>query len=86
VDLEICRPPDRYSIRGLRKPSKLVYNLIFSMPLGTSPKKLEKAVRMSEQEGEPGTRKHPQDDARTAKGFNSRSRCERIARDLSSRT
>src|SRR5882724_3230123 len=45
LDLEDHRRQDGRSIRGTRKPAKLVHNIIFSMPPGTSPDKLVKAVR-----------------------------------------
>ena len=45
LDLEAHRRQDRHSIRGRRKPPKLVHNIIFSMPPGTSSKKVLTAVR-----------------------------------------
>jgi hypothetical protein len=45
LDLEAHRIQDARSIRGRRRPSKLVHNIIFSMPPGTPADKLLKAVR-----------------------------------------
>jgi Relaxase/Mobilisation nuclease domain len=45
LDLWAHRRQDARSIRGTRRPAKLVHNVIFSMPPGTSPDKLLKAVR-----------------------------------------
>ncbi|MGH6826752.1 relaxase/mobilization nuclease domain-containing protein [Methyloceanibacter sp.] len=45
LDLEDHRRQDKHSIRRRPKPFKLVHNLIFSMPPGTSSDKLVKAVR-----------------------------------------
>jgi relaxase-like protein len=45
LDLDIHGQPNARSIRGRPKPSKLVHNIIFSMPAGTPPDKLLKAVR-----------------------------------------
>jgi Relaxase/Mobilisation nuclease domain len=45
LDLEAHRRQDYHSIRGRRKPPKLVHNIIFSMPPGTSSKKVLTAVR-----------------------------------------
>src|SRR5437016_7448572 len=44
LDLEAPRYPARAIAAG-RKPPKLVHNLVFSMPRGTPPEKLLKAVR-----------------------------------------
>jgi hypothetical protein len=44
LDIEALKHQSERSIRG-RKPVKLVHNLIFSMPPGTSPEKVLKAVR-----------------------------------------
>jgi hypothetical protein len=46
LDLETHRLQNARSVRDRRKPFKLVHNLIFSMPPGTPPEKLVKAVRM----------------------------------------
>jgi len=45
LDLRAHRIQDARSIRGTRRPAKLVHNLIFSMPPGTPPAKVLKAVR-----------------------------------------
>ena len=45
LDLEARTRSTQQSVRGARKPSKLVHNLIFSMPPGTPPDLLLKAVR-----------------------------------------
>jgi hypothetical protein len=45
LDLWAHRRQDAHSIRGTRRPAKLVYNVIFSMPPGTPAGKLLKAVR-----------------------------------------
>src|SRR5437762_268690 len=45
LDLEDHRHQDEHSIRRRSKPFKLVHNLVFSMPPGTAPDKLVKAVR-----------------------------------------
>jgi hypothetical protein len=45
LDLLAHRRQDERSIRGKRRASKLVHNLIFSMPPGTSPQKVLAAVR-----------------------------------------
>jgi len=45
LDLWAHRRQDARSIRGTRRPAKLVHNIIFSMPPGTPPGKLIKAVR-----------------------------------------
>jgi hypothetical protein len=45
LDLEAHRRQDHHSIRGHRKPPKLVHNIVFSMPPGTPPKKVLTAVR-----------------------------------------
>jgi hypothetical protein len=45
LDLEDHRRQDAHSVRGRPKPFKLVHNVIFSMPPGTPPDKLLKAVR-----------------------------------------
>jgi type IV secretory pathway VirD2 relaxase len=45
LDLAAHRTQDTHSIRGRRRPSKLVHNIIFSMPPGTPADKLLKAVR-----------------------------------------
>src|SRR5690242_17150124 len=44
-DLWAHRRQDARSILGTRRPAKLVHNVIFSMPPGTPPGKLLKAVR-----------------------------------------
>jgi hypothetical protein len=44
LDIEALNRQSERSIRG-RKPTKLVHNIIFSMPPGTSPAKVLKAVR-----------------------------------------
>jgi hypothetical protein len=44
LDLEALSRQSERSIRGTRR-AKLVHNLIFSMPAGTSPEKVLKAVR-----------------------------------------
>lgn len=46
LDLRAHRVQDARSLRGKRRPAKLVHNLIFSMPAGTPPAKVLKAVRM----------------------------------------
>jgi hypothetical protein len=46
LDLEAHRRQDARSIRGNRRASKLVHNLIFSMPPGTPAAKVLGAVRM----------------------------------------
>jgi hypothetical protein len=45
LDLQAHRMQDARSIRGARRPPKLVHNIIFSMPPGTPPAKVRKAVR-----------------------------------------
>jgi hypothetical protein len=45
LDMDVHGQPSARSVRGRRKPSKLVHNIIFSMPPGTPPDKLVKAVR-----------------------------------------
>jgi hypothetical protein len=50
LDLEAHQRQTARSIRFARKPPKLVHNLIFSMPPGTPPDKLFKAVRRLAQE------------------------------------
>jgi hypothetical protein len=45
LDLAAHRTQDARSIRGLRRPSKLVHNIVFSMPPGTPADKVLKAVR-----------------------------------------
>ena len=45
LDLEARQRQTERSIRGIRKPPKLVHNLVFSMPAGTPPKALLRAVR-----------------------------------------
>ena len=51
LDLVAHRRQDARSIRGVRRPAKLVYNLIFSMPPGTPPEKVLGAVqRLAENE------------------------------------
>jgi hypothetical protein len=45
LDLVAHRRQDARSIRGVRRPAKLVHNLIFSMPPGTPPEKVLRAVR-----------------------------------------
>jgi hypothetical protein len=45
LDLMAHRRQDARSIRGVRRPAKLVHNLIFSMPPGTPPEKVLSAVR-----------------------------------------
>jgi hypothetical protein len=45
LDLQAHRRQDARSILGKRRPPKLVHNLIFSMPPGTSPTKVLAAVR-----------------------------------------
>src|SRR5438045_6594681 len=44
LDVEALKRQTERSIRS-RKPTKLVHNIIFSMPAGTSPTKVLKAVR-----------------------------------------
>jgi hypothetical protein len=50
LDLEAHRRQTARSIRFTHRPPKLVHNLIFSMPPGTPPDKLLKAVRRLAQE------------------------------------
>ncbi len=45
LDMDVHGQPNARSVRGRREPSKLVHNIIFSMPPGTPPDKLVKAVR-----------------------------------------
>jgi hypothetical protein len=45
LDLEAHQRQSQRSIRAGRKPPKLVHNVIFSMPPGTSPDKVLRAVR-----------------------------------------
>ena len=45
LDIEALRRQTERSIRGERKPSKLVHNIIFSMPPGTPPQKVLNAVK-----------------------------------------
>ena len=45
LDLEAHQRQNQRSIRGGRKPPKLVHNVIFSMPPGTPPKAVLRAVR-----------------------------------------
>jgi hypothetical protein len=45
LDLEAHQRQNRRSIRASRKPPKLVHNVIFSMPPGTPPDKVLRAVR-----------------------------------------
>jgi hypothetical protein len=45
LDLMAHRRQDAQSVRGIRRPAKLVHNLIFSMPPGTPPEKVLRAVR-----------------------------------------
>jgi MobA/VirD2-like, nuclease domain len=45
LDLDARRAHEARWVRGHRRPFKLVHNIIFSMPPGTSPGKLLKAVR-----------------------------------------
>jgi hypothetical protein len=45
LDLEAHQRQNQRSIRGGRKPPKLVHNVIFSMPEGTPPGKVLRAVR-----------------------------------------
>jgi len=45
LDLEAREHRTERSIRGMRKPPKLVHNLVFSMPAGTPAKALLRAVR-----------------------------------------
>lgn len=45
LDLRAHRMQDARSIRGTRRPAKLVHNIIFSMPPGTPPSKVLAAVR-----------------------------------------
>ncbi len=45
LDLEAHEGPSARSVRGPRKPMKLVHNIIFSMPAGTPPEKVLRAVR-----------------------------------------
>jgi type IV secretory pathway VirD2 relaxase len=45
LDLEARSRHAQRSVRGARKPPKLVHNLIFSMPPGTRPELVLKAVR-----------------------------------------
>jgi hypothetical protein len=45
LDLQAHRMQDGRSIRGTRRPPKLVHNVIFSMPPGTAPAKVLQAVR-----------------------------------------
>jgi hypothetical protein len=45
LDLEAGRAQEARWVRGRHRPFKLVHNIIFSMPPGTSPGKLLKAVR-----------------------------------------
>jgi hypothetical protein len=44
LDLEVHRRQNARAVRAARKPSRLVYNIIFSMPPGTSPEKVFKAA------------------------------------------
>ena len=45
IDLEAYERQTERSVRGSRRPPKLVHNLIFSMPPGTPPKKVMQSVR-----------------------------------------
>jgi hypothetical protein len=45
LDIEALKRQTERSIRGGRKPPKLVHNIIFSMPPGTPPQKVLNAVR-----------------------------------------
>jgi len=45
LDLEVHAGPSARSVRGPRKPVKLVHNIIFSMPARTPPDKVLRAVR-----------------------------------------
>jgi hypothetical protein len=45
LDIEARRRQTEHSIRGVRKPPKLVYNIIFSMPPGTPADKVLLAVK-----------------------------------------
>jgi type IV secretory pathway VirD2 relaxase len=44
LDLEVHRRQNARAVRAARKPSRLVHNIIFSMPPGTSSKKVLKAA------------------------------------------
>lgn len=45
LDIEALKRQTERSIRGVRKPPKLVHNIIFSMPPGTPPQKVLNAVK-----------------------------------------
>ena len=45
IDLDAAVDLTRWAIAKQRKPPKLVHNLVFSMPKGTPPEKLQRAVR-----------------------------------------
>jgi MobA/VirD2-like, nuclease domain len=45
LDIEALKRQTEHSIRGGRKPPKLVHNIIFSMPPGTPPQKVLQAVK-----------------------------------------
>jgi hypothetical protein len=45
LDLEVHRRQNARAVRAARKPSRLVHNIIFSMPPGTSSEKVFKAAR-----------------------------------------
>jgi Relaxase/Mobilisation nuclease domain len=46
LDLDLQRRHNERAIAAGRKPPKLVHNLVFSMPNGTPPDKLQRAVRV----------------------------------------
>ena len=45
LDLEVLTRQSARDIRGSRRPPRLVYNVIFSMPPGTDPTKVQRAVK-----------------------------------------
>lgn len=45
LDIDELRPQANLASTNMRKPPKLVHKLVFSMPAGTSPEKVEAAVR-----------------------------------------
>ena len=45
LDVEVHQRQTARAVRASRKPSKLVHNIIFSMPAGTPPEKVFKAAR-----------------------------------------